>query len=275
MKVFYKILLVLGVSIGLVAALYFMQPGPKKNGFKRNAIKGMLLTAQTDLKYNYWYIDSLSEDSIYLGNYVAVLAAFSCDYDFRDSSYRRLPYPDSSRQKLEMLKQRVLKQINPGKDKFKTDGFLSRNEPAGRLVYTYYYRNAFVCLDTGMRVLYTARMIDTNSVAKIKTAVYRTNGKKVRTMATPPVPVNKRGYIDGDYFYNQSALAADDEDLAGFMRPPSVIDVYRLSNGKYSHSIYLPWYGDGTLISFGVRGNRLVAVYGRDMVIYQLTGKED
>lgn len=268
MKVIYKILLVLALSIGTVAALYCMQEKPKKNGFNRGLVYTVEKLDSLELKYNYWYFAGLSDNRIYIGNYKAALALFSCGYNLQDSVYERLLYVDESKRKLEVLKKLILQKISPLGDNFSTDGFVSSNAAGGRMVYTHYYNNSFVCLDSALNVLYTAQTIDTNTVAKITIGEYKSEGKRIRTLTKPAAGVNKRGYSNGDYFYNHAALPADNEKLSDFNKH-EVLDVYLLDNGRYSYSIYLPKYKGEKLTDFVVRDEMIIALYGRYLITYR------
>lgn len=124
-----------------------------------------------------------------------------------------------------------------------------------------------------MQILRTVRMIDTNTVAKIKVEEYRDGKTTVRTMAEPALAVNKRGYVSGNWYYNHSALAADNESPQVF-NAHEVLDVYSLDNGKYSHSIYLPKYPGRKLTDFAVQGDLLIALYEKVLVTYLLKGEE-
>lgn len=260
--------MVLGIVVVLI--LYFVQDKPLKNGFNRGHIRMARIVNEIDLKYNYWYIDSLSNNRIFLANYKAVLATFSCTFMLNDSLYGRIYSKNEKRDRLEFLRQKVMQMLSPNENSFSADGFISYNPVQGYLVYSYYYRNTFIRLDSGMRVIYTGRFIDTNTVAKLKLGTYESAGKKIRKLATPSLIVNKRGYLDGNYFYNESGLVADDENRTQFKLPPVVIDVYRISDGRLSHSIYLPGYKRVKLTDFAVRDNHLFALYDKHLIRYQL-----
>lgn len=270
MKVIYKILLVLAFSIGTVVALYALQDKPVKSGFNRGQIYTLTKLDSLELKFNYWYINRLDSHRIYLCNYKAGFNLFSCNYSLQDTFYRKLPAKDDSRVWLEELRKDALNKIAPTDSGFGADGYLIKDIAATRLIYTFYYRNSYVCLDTGLRVLYTGKLIDTNTVAKIEVSEYKENERsRMRVMAAPAVIVNKRGCIDSGWFYNHSGLAADNEKPEGFNRH-EVLDVYSLTNHKYSHSIYLPRYKKQDLTDFVVRGNLMIALYGKVLVIYKL-----
>ncbi|SDF60761.1 hypothetical protein [Chitinophaga filiformis] len=270
-QLYITLTLLFTLSIAAVVALYLMQPAPVKNGFIRRPIYKAQQLQQLKLEFNHWYISRIDHNRrIYLGNYKARLSLFSCSYSLQDTTYQKLSFPDSSRLKLELLKSEMPKKIEPSSDNFSTDGFLCLDEATGHMVYTYYYRNVFVYLNRDLNTLFTGMLIDTNTVGKIKLGTYKANGKTIRTMAQPALVINKRGFTDGKWYYNHAALAGDNELLNDFNKH-EVIDVYRLSDSRYSHSIYLPKHPEKKLTDFIVRGDKLVALYENYLVTYILT----
>src|SRR5690606_39807845 len=77
---------------------------------------------------------------------------------------------------------------------FSTDGTLHFNEELQKLLYTYYYRNQYILMDTNMNVIHRGQTIDTNSLAKISAEkLDKTNS---HLMTTPPLTVNR----NADYY---------------------------------------------------------------------------
>lgn len=266
-KIFYTILAVLTLSVAAVAILYFLQPALAKNGFNRGQIRSLSPLKVLGLKYNSYYIQGLNAEDILLGNYTSP-RVFSCGYNLR--SLHVLPTPFDKDAKTYTLPAGFFKDR---KDNFSVDGFACYNKAAGKVIYTFYYRNKFLCLDTGMNLLYTASLIDTNSVAKIELGEYKADGKRIRTLAKPALTVNKRAYSNGNFVFIESALAADNEDQAVFDKHV-VLDVYLLNNGSYSYSLYLPKYNGEKLLDFAVQGDLLIALYEKHLVSYSINGKE-
>ncbi|MDR6785244.1 hypothetical protein ABIE26_003943 [Pedobacter africanus] len=272
-KTYTTLLLISVLSIGFVTALYLIRPKPVKNGFNRGHIYTAQKLNELELKFNSFYINKLSSTRIYLGNVRALLLQFSCGFDLTDSLYQRVAYDAETKQTLELLKQHIIKKTDPKGNSFSTDGFLSLNEANERMVYSYYYRNSFTCLDAKLNVLYTGKLIDTNSIAKIELGEYKAGNKTIRTMAKPALIINKRGYTNGNCYYNHSALAADNEKYEVF-KAHEVFDVYRLADGSYSHSVYLPKYKGEKLTDFALRGDILIALYNKHLLTYLLDRKE-
>ncbi|MDR6786464.1 hypothetical protein ABIE26_005349 [Pedobacter africanus] len=156
---------------------------------------------------------------------------------------------------------------------FSIDGFISCNRRQNAVLFTYYYRNQFICLDTNLNLRYIGKTIDTNTVAKLKVEELEVNGKRVQTISGTPLIISKRGYSDGNFIYLQAGLKADNEKLKLFEQRIT-LDVYRLNDGAYWHSIYLPEYKFEPLSDFAVRGNMLIALYGKYMVTYSINIKK-
>lgn len=154
---------------------------------------------------------------------------------------------------------------------FCTDGRLYANENAKDIIYLYYYRNQFICLDSNLEIKYTGNTIDTNSIAKIKLEESR-NGTAT-TFGAPPRIVNKGGFVAANIFYVLSNLQADNETKDEFQRN-CVIDRYDLKTSRYLSSFYLPRINNKCLNSLIISGNLLIALYERHLQVFRL-GMED
>jgi hypothetical protein len=152
---------------------------------------------------------------------------------------------------------------------FCTDGMLLYNKKASRLIYIYFYRNQFVCLDTNLNILYRNNTIDTNSRAKIQlTTIFYPSGHET-TMSVPPVYVNRKACTDRDWIFVNSSLLANNEEKKVF-DSHSVIDVYSVQNGAYQFSFYLPDHNKKRITDFRVFNNTLVAIYENYIYTFHL-----
>ena len=151
---------------------------------------------------------------------------------------------------------------------FCVDGMLNYSPVSNMVVYLYYYRNQYICMDTSLNVLYRANTIDTISQAQIK--VSEIESQHAWTMAKPPVIVNKSSAIADNLLFVHSGIQADNEDRLLFLNG-SVIDVYDLGkSGAYILSFYIPDYKGHLLKSFQIHKDRLVALHDRYLVTYLL-----
>jgi hypothetical protein len=149
---------------------------------------------------------------------------------------------------------------------FCTDGMLLYDKRVAKLVYLYFYRNEFMCVDTNLNLLYRSRTIDTVRYAHIKIA--RLSDSSL-TMAEPPLVVNKKSCVSGNRVFVNSSLVADNEDKTSFNQS-SVIDVYDLRNGGYKLSFYVPDPGKEKMRSFMVFNNTLLVLKGHHLLTYSI-----
>lgn len=147
---------------------------------------------------------------------------------------------------------------------FSNDGQFKYDTKSNRLIYMYYYQGKFTCLDTNLNVVYHAKTIDTVKIAKMR---LKNLGNKT-TQSTPPNIVNKRIFITENMVYVNSQLRADNEKSNSFYEN-NVIDVYKLIDGQYSHSFYIPKLGKESLSQFGIYKNKIIVLYSSTLVIFE------
>jgi len=157
--------------------------------------------------------------------------------------------------------------IKQGDGIFSTDGLLFSSRAQNKIVYIYYYRNQFLCIDTNLKRIYTGKTIDTISRAHIKLAHVKSD--KATTMSAPPLKVNKSACASDQYIFINSALTANNEPHE-VLNAVEIIDVYNLKDGKYKLSFYLPNLTGKRVSDFKVYGNKLVAIYGKYLTVYTL-----
>lgn len=159
---------------------------------------------------------------------------------------------------------------------FCTHGMMHFDKMRKRLVYLYSYRNEYLLTDSDLNLLSCGNTIDTMYNAHIEVA--NIQSKSSTTFSSPPVIVNRQSALDGDLLYVNSTLLADNEIDDQFRRV-SVIDVYDVNTNQYVKSIYLPDLGRDKLTYFGVKGDKLFAIYRDQLISYKLPGtgfvKED
>lgn len=147
---------------------------------------------------------------------------------------------------------------------FCTDGMLRYDEETHQVVYTYFYRNEFICADTTLTLHYRGHTIDTTSRAHI--SVKSHDGK--RTLSSPPHIVNRLATTYQGKLFVNSNLIADNEQPAQFSNA-DVIDIYNLSTGEYGFSFYLPRYSGGRITRFILFEDGLYALYPDALVTYK------
>jgi hypothetical protein len=150
---------------------------------------------------------------------------------------------------------------------FCTDGQLLFDKSLQKVIYLYYYRNQFVCMDTTLAVLYYGKTIDTNSKAKI--TVDSAAHQRLKTISTPPLTVNKESCTFNGLLFVRSNLKADNEDKKQF-ESATVLDVYTLLNGQYHRSLYIPNFRNLEATDFIFSKNRITALYDHYLVTYEI-----
>lgn len=150
---------------------------------------------------------------------------------------------------------------------FCTDGMLRYNPALKQLVYVYYYRNEFICMDTALRVIYRGKTIDGVERAQIRVAEIEHG--QIMALASPPRIVNKKSHSSGDWLYIHSTIRATNEQHSTFEQN-DVVDVYDLRDGQYSGSFYIPRINGEKLRDFKVYGDVLVTIHGTILTTFDL-----
>lgn len=157
---------------------------------------------------------------------------------------------------------------------FVNDGRLFYDRKNSIILYMYYYKGEIICLDTNLNKLYISKTIDTVRTPQIKTTLLQEKVKGGRVVSrsliqkTPPKLVNIYVTTHKSNMYIISRLKADNESSSDFSHN-QVIDVYDLSSGKYKSSFYIPKYKRNRLTQFIVKGDLLIAIFGKNLVSYQ------
>jgi hypothetical protein len=151
---------------------------------------------------------------------------------------------------------------------YSTDGSLNYDPGNDLLVYVYYYRNEYICMDTDLSLISRGELIDTNSVAKLKVANVLSDHSIV--LSTPPLMLNKSATFSGAYLFIASQLLADNEKRKAF-QDSTIVDVYNLRNRLYQFSFYLPKPQNQKIKSIKVdKNNQLVALYEHSLFSFTL-----
>jgi hypothetical protein len=153
---------------------------------------------------------------------------------------------------------------------FCTDGLLHYNKELNLLVYSYFYRNQFIVMDTSLNVLNQGNTIDTVSKAKIKTTLIASENS--RTLSSPPYFVNRWSAVSNNWLFVNSSLMAKNESAEAFDQG-AVIDMYDLKSGGYKFSFYVYDFEGRGMTEFGVFGDKMVVRYSNIIRVYNLRPK--
>jgi hypothetical protein len=124
-------------------------------------------------------------------------------------------------------------------------------------------------MDTLLNIAYRAYTIGSDISEPVRVAVETHSYSKIMTNSSPLNLVNRRAKIANHQLYIQAAIQADNESSEVFS-DNSVIDVYRMADGLYLHSFYIPKYQSKKLKNFEVSGQTIIALYDGYVAIYSL-----
>jgi hypothetical protein len=150
---------------------------------------------------------------------------------------------------------------------FCTDGTITYNKAANKIIYTYYYRNQFIVLDTTLKILYKANTIDPIEKAQITIDSLKSN--KSKTLSSPPLLVNFKTSANKFELFINSKILSNTENKSKFQNS-SVLDIYDITNGSYKYSIYVPDRGS-KLIDFRVVDDILYVLHEKYLVKYKIS----
>jgi hypothetical protein len=149
---------------------------------------------------------------------------------------------------------------------FSTDGLLRFDKVSGLLVYIYFYRNQYICMDSNFNLKYRGHTIDTNAHAKIRLVTLPSEA--ATTFASPGFRVNRTACVSSDWIFINSDLRADNEE-ENIFKSNLVVDVYSLKFGRYHFSFYLPKL-TGKITDLSILRQHLVVIQDHWLTIYPL-----
>ncbi|PXY40866.1 hypothetical protein DMB65_09805 [Flavobacterium cheongpyeongense] len=150
---------------------------------------------------------------------------------------------------------------------FDTDGTLAYSEKLHQLVYTYYYRNEFIVVNSNAELSYIGNTIDTTTKAKIKVA-YLKNGME-RKFSAPPLTVNAKTAVCGNLLFVNSRVQGRFENEK-LWKDAFIIDVYNLVKRTYIMSFAVYKIEEKKLFSFYVTDDYLYAIMENHLAVYKL-----
>jgi hypothetical protein len=128
------------------------------------------------------------------------------------------------------------------------------------LVYSLFFVNQFICLDTTLNVIYTGHTIDTVSHFGNKVGSLQIGPHSEGLTNTLPLHItNWESCVWSGKLYVNSMLPAENEQPNAFAKQ-SVIDVYNLRGGIYEGSFYLPDIDGERLVNFRIMDNIVIEI---------------
>nr|WP_199156168.1 MauE/DoxX family redox-associated membrane protein [Pedobacter sp. ASV2] len=150
---------------------------------------------------------------------------------------------------------------------FDSDGLLIQDLNQDQFIYTYFYRNQFLILDSSLRLLRRLRTIDTVSRAQVQVALLKNGQHK---MNAPPLMVNKGMVAHNGLLFNQSNLKGKYE-TAEIWKEASIIDVYKTEQQEYVGSFYISNRKDYKMSDMLVTDRYFYILCGSGIVRYQFS----
>ncbi len=121
--------------------------------------------------------------------------------------------------------------------KFCVDGIMTFNPETKQFIYTYFYRNRFITVDTMLASPRIRVTLDSISHARIKVNRIETKGV-ITSVVVPELLVNSQLFTAGNFLFLRSNIRARNESSEVFAKSPR-IDVFDLHTGQYMGSFNL------------------------------------
>lgn len=184
-------------------------------------------------------------------------------------------YPPSKEQLLQKINPDTLflAPVNPfpvlNDGGFATDGLINYDPDNRIVVYTHFYSNRLIALNSDLKILYNRRLIDTFSRYSTFGRAFKSSASGVYNLAKPPVYSQTFSIIDKGKLLVVSGLKADNESVKEF-KENTTVDVYSTLNGRYIHSFYLPNRAGSRVREIFSTGDLLLALYKDEVVLYKM-----
>jgi hypothetical protein len=150
-----------------------------------------------------------------------------------------------------------------------TDGLLNYDKKTSTFTYVQAYNNKFLCFDSNLHVIYSKSTIDTFASYQNKTGGLAIGEKIKFTNITAKRIINRENCTDNGFLFNVSTIKADNDENEIFGEN-STIDMYRLNDGSYYGSFYIPNYNKEKMRRFRIINDVIIAIYKSNVVKYKL-----
>jgi len=205
-----------------------------------------------------WKAETFSYDDAYFLQYLPIdsmdLIISTTSTQTKASALGRLNKVNDSVQ-LALNTSILVKQID---GIFDTDGLLISNGK-DRIIYVYYYRNAFEIADNHLSYVHTGTTIDTVNRVQIDVSYYAKND--LYKLGGKSIIVNKAAASYGSFLFIHTDRIGkyEDDDV---LHSASIIDVYDFQELKYLHSFYFYHQSQAKIRDFLVHKDRIIALVG-------------
>ena len=150
---------------------------------------------------------------------------------------------------------------------FDVDGAMTSTPDHSLLLYSYYYRNEFIVLDSHLNILKRQNTLDTVTKAQIEVTSLKEG--LISEMLSPPVIINNSSSLEGSRVYIISNRLGKYENM-DILKQASILDVYDWKKGTYEFSTYLHKTEREKIREIKVDGNVLYVLVGNQLSVYEL-----
>lgn len=154
---------------------------------------------------------------------------------------------------------------NNGDAGISTDGLLNYDKETGKLIYTFFYDNKFLCFDSSLRLNYKASTIDKTKIIPIHSTI----NENVITTNTPKRIINSFTSVWKGYIFNYSSISGANEPYNAHAKY-SAIDIYEIKSGAYKGSLKIPTFANDRLKYLFVLDDGFIGIYKSEIIHYKL-----
>lgn len=280
-----------GNSLYLIAANLPLQIQKVDTNFSRVTLINLRLPDSTNLYAAHTCVTAYNEVLLFDGFKPAVMKTTLPDTEMtihflkKDYYLKAIPLAANSFifQKYDsLLEQNIFIKYNPDRGEFLSyryapdkgsdgvfslDGMLRYDPLSNKLLYVYFYKNQFDCLDTNLNKLYMGKTIDSNKTAKVY--IIKSNEGGTGAITASSTQVNKGSWIADNRLYVHSLIAGKNENPA-MMKSYDMIDIYAVSTGEYIQSLAAEKYKEQNLNGFIVIADHFYGLYKNHLVDYTI-----
>jgi hypothetical protein len=150
---------------------------------------------------------------------------------------------------------------------FDVDGAMTSTPDHSSLLYSYYYRNEFIVLDSHLNIIKRQNTLDTVTTAQIEVTSLKEG--QISEILAPPAIINNSSSLEGSRAYIISNRLGKHENM-DILNQASILDVYDWKKGTYEFSTYIHKTEREKIREIKVVDNLLYALVGNRLSVYEL-----
>lgn len=151
-----------------------------------------------------------------------------------------------------------------------SDGLLQYDPLKNLLTYVQFYDCNYYVIDTNLNIIGTGRTIDRHDLKQNYVKRLTTDVKNSElTNTAPPLVLNKFNYVYDGVLYNISRMQSEN-DTKNDMDESVVVDIYNLTNNRYTFSFRIPNYNNEMVKQFAVINDKIISIYKSMIIVYKI-----